>query len=269
MTDKVMTFTEHIEELRGRLRAALIAIVVASLVCYAFSELVFAVLAQPLIDAWRQAGLGKPQLHFASPIEPFFTYIKLAMVAGIFLASPVVFYQLWAFVSPGLTRAEKKYVLPFAFFSTICFIGGACFGYFVVFPFGFQFFLGFAQENVGSMQHILGHTVSVSVGHPFQLTATLMMGDYFGLVWRLLLAFGLIFELPLLICFLAMVGLVTHRTLWKWNPYFIVLAFLVSAFLTPPDVVTQVLMAGPLIVLYNLSILVAWFFSRKAESSAT
>jgi sec-independent protein translocase protein TatC len=173
------------------------------------------------------------------------------------------------FIAPGLYKHEKRYVIPFTVLSALFFIGGAAFGYFVVFPFGFQFFLGFAQKNVASMQEVFGSAVNLTLGKGFELKPTLMMGEYFGLVWRLLLAFGVIFELPLLIVFLSMVGLVTHRKLWKWNPYFVVLAFVVSAVLTPPDVVTQILMALPLIALYNISILFAWHFTRRREKATS
>ena len=262
---KLMTFTEHLEELRSRLKACVIALLIATVVAYFFADLLFALLAQPLAAAWNAAGWDTPSLHFANPVEPFFTYVKLALLAGIFVACPVVFYQLWMFVAPGLTGTERRYVIPFVLASTICFVGGAGFGYFVVFPYAFRFLLGFAKGSLGTIHQIAGRTVSVTVGQPIKLQPTLMMGEYFALVWRLLLAFGVVFELPLLLVFLAMAGLVTHRTLWKWNPYFAVLAFVLAAFLTPPDVVTQLFMAGPLIALYNLSIVFAWVFTRRRE----
>ena len=265
MGDKLMTFGEHLEELRTRLKYAAYAVLACTLACYAFSELLFAFAAQPLIEAWSDAGLGKPQLHFANPIEPFFTFLKISLVAGAFIASPVIFYQIWRFVAPGLYRREKSFALPFAIASGVFFFGGACFGYFLVFPYGFQFFLGFAKSNMGRMEQLLGRDVGLSLAHTFQLTPTLMMGEYFGLVWRLLLAFGLIFELPLVVFFLAMAGLVNPRSLWRFNRYFIVLSFVVAALLTPPDVITQVFMAAPLLVLYNLSILFSFIFVKRRE----
>lgn len=270
MTDSppVMSFSDHLEELRKRLRYALYAIVAGLGVAYYFSDFLFVLLAQPLINAWSEAGLGPPQIHFSNPIEPFFTYIKVSLLCGIFLAAPVVFWQLWAFIAPGLYRNERKYIIPFTTLSVLFFVGGAAFGYFIVFPYGFRFFLGFAQENMGAMQKLFGTNMKFGAGKTFELKPTLMMGEYFGLVWRMLLAFGLIFELPLLLVFLSMVGLVTHRQLWKWNPYFVVLAFVVGALLTPPDVITQIFMAGPLIGLYNISILFAWYFTRRNERRA-
>jgi len=263
MADKLMTFGEHLEELRTRLKHAAYAVIICTLVAYFFSEFLFAFLAQPLVVAWNEAGLGPPRLHFANPIEPFFTFLKLSLVAGLFIASPVVFYEIWRFIAPGLYRNEKRYALPFAMASAVFFIGGACFGYFLVFPFGFQFFLGFAKSNMGRMESLLGQKVGISLSHTFKLTPTLMMGEYFGLVWRLLLAFGLVFELPLVIFFLSLAGLVTPGRLWRFNRYFIILSFIVGAVLTPPDVITQVMMAAPLLVLYNLSILFSWLFARR------
>ncbi|MCK5798203.1 MAG: twin-arginine translocase subunit TatC, partial [Deltaproteobacteria bacterium] len=145
-TQNVMSFTEHLEELRRRLKYALLALLVGVGISYAFSDFLFVLLAQPLIKAWSDAGLGPPKIHFANPIEPFFTYIKLSLVGGIFIASPVIFYQLWQFIAPGLYKQEKKYAIPFATISALFFIGGAAFGYFIVFPYGFRFFLGYARE---------------------------------------------------------------------------------------------------------------------------
>jgi sec-independent protein translocase protein TatC len=264
MPEKLMSFSEHLEELRSRLKYCAYALVVAMFVAYYFSELLFVLLAQPLINSWAEAGLGTPKLNFASPIEPFFTYMKISLIAGAFAASPVIFYQLWAFVAPGLYKTEKRYVLPFVTVSAVLFIGGAAFGYFVVFPFAFRFFLGFAKTNMGSMEKLLGGAVKISVQKPFDLTPVLMMGEYFSLVWKLLLAFGLIFELPVLISFFALVGIVDHRKLWRFNRYFVIIAFVVGAILTPgPDVISQVLMSLPLILLYNLSIGLAYLISRR------
>ncbi|MCB9557151.1 MAG: twin-arginine translocase subunit TatC [Deltaproteobacteria bacterium] len=264
-SEKLMSFTEHLTELRTRLKWSALALIAGTLIAYSISDLLFVWLAQPLIKAWKDAGLGPPQMHFANPIEPFFTFLKVSLVGGIFIATPVIFYQLWRFVAPGLYAKEKRYALPFVTLSVLFFISGAAFGYYVVFPYGFQFFLSFARGNMGQMQQLLGGMVKVTVGQPFELRATLMMGEYFGLVWRLLLGFGVIFELPLLLMFLAMAGVVRAKQLWRFNRYFIVIAFIVSAMLTPPDVLTQVFMAGPLIVLYNISILVAVVVERRRK----
>jgi sec-independent protein translocase protein TatC len=263
---QLMSFSDHLGELRTRLKYALYSLLVGVGIAYLFSDFLFVLLAQPLVEAWSAAGLGPPKIHFANPIEPFFTYIKISIIGGVFIAAPGIFYQLWKFIAPGLYKNEKKYVIPFSLISAAFFIGGAAFGYFIVFPYGFRFFLSFAKSNMGSMQKLFGQQVELGVKtKTFELKPTLMMGEYFGLVWRLLLAFGVIFELPLLLVFFSMVGLVTHRGLWKWNPYFAVLSFVIAAVLTPPDVITQLFMAGPLIVLYNISIIFAWFFTRRNE----
>ncbi len=264
MPDKLMSFSEHLEELRSRLKYCAYALVVAMFVAYYFAEILFVLLAQPLISAWAEAGLGTPRLNFASPVEPFFTYMKIALIAGAFAASPVIFYQLWAFVAPGLYKTEKRYVLPFVTVSAALFIGGATFGYFLVFPVAFRFLLGFAKTNLGAMEKLFGGAVKFSVQKPLDLTPVLMMGEYFSFVWKLLLAFGLVFELPVLISFFALVGIVDHKKLWRFNRYFVIIAFVVGAILTPgPDVISQILMSLPLIILYNLSIGLAYLISRR------
>ena len=266
MADKLMTFGEHLGELRTRLLYCVYALLGCTLVAYYFSDFLFVLLAQPLIRAWSEAGLGQPRLHFANPIEPFFTYMKIALIGGVFFASPIIFYQLWKFVAPGLYKHEKKYVVPFSFVSGLLFIGGGSFGYFVVFPLAFRFFLGFARTNMGAMEKLLGGAVKVSVQQKFDLTPVLMMGEYFSLVWKLLLAFGVVFELPLLLLAFSLIGVVSYKTLWRFNRYFIIIAFVLAALLTPgPDVISQVLMAVPLIVFYNLSILLSFLFFRRRE----
>ncbi|MCC6746845.1 MAG: twin-arginine translocase subunit TatC [Deltaproteobacteria bacterium] len=262
--DAVMSFSQHLEELRKRLKYSAIWLVIWAGVGYALSDFLFVILAQPLIRAWTDAGLGPPKMHFSNPIEPFFTYMKLALIFGVFAASPFIFYQLWKFIAPGLYRKEKRYAVPFAAASGLLFIGGACFGYFVLFPYAFRFFLGFARKNVGRMEELLGGTLKVSMKHTFELTPTLMMGEYFSLTWKLLLASGVVFELPLVIAFLSLAGLVSARALWRFNRYFIVIAFVIGAVLTPgPDVISQVLLSVPLVVLYNLSILFALVTERR------
>jgi sec-independent protein translocase protein TatC len=264
--DKLMTFTEHLEELRTRLKWSALALVGGMLSAYGFADFFFILLAQPLIRAWDEAGLGAPKIHFANPIEPFFTYLKISLIAGVFIASPIIFHQIWKFIAPGLYKHEKRWGIGFALASAVLFAGGACFGYFFVFPLAFKFFLGYARSNMGSMEKLLGGAVTVST-QTFELTPTLMMGEYFSLVWKLLLAFGLVFELPVLLLFLSVIGLVTYKSLWKFNRYFIVLAFIIGAVLTPgPDIISQILMAVPLVVLYNLSILISYLISRRRKA---
>jgi sec-independent protein translocase protein TatC len=238
--EKEMTFTEHLEELRQRLIRCVIAAVIGFVGCYPFSEKLFELLMQPLVKALPPDST----LIFTSLPEAFFTYLKVSFVAGLFAVSPFIFYQLWRFIAPGLYDSEKRYILPIAFFSAIFFVIGALFGYFIVFPFGFQFFMGFATDFIRPMPSVR---------------------EYLSFSIKLLFAFGVIFELPLFIFFLARLGMVTAKGLRKKRKYAILIAFIVSAILTPPDVVTQILMSGPLIILYELGIWVAHFFGKKKK----
>ena len=267
MDDRKMAFTEHLRELRTRLRNSIIALLLAVLVTYWFAQPMFALLCQPFIEAYRAAGLGEAQMNFASLTEPFWVFFKVSLYAGIFLASPVIFHQLWAFIAPGLYSKEKRVALPFAVFSAIFFVGGALFCYRYVFPAAFKFFLSYSSENISTMKGLIG--VDVAVADPLKVTATLFMEQYLDLATKMLLGFGLVFEMPLLIFFLSWVGLVTHRSLWKFNKYAIVLSFVIGAILTPgPDMVSQLLMAAPMIVLYNLSIVISFVVTRRKEAAA-
>ncbi len=279
-----MPFLEHLRELRDRLRKAVIALVIGFCVAYAFHEEIYVWLLQPLLQIWESkrglvpivhyafpdwplpdADIGPPQLHFGSLVEPFWTYFSIAFWAGIFVAAPFIFHQLWGFISPGLYSHEKRMAVPFAAISAIFFVGGAVFCYYMVLPYGFEWFMGFSDSNLSSMQSVAGE---YSIGIDVALKPTLFMRDYLDLAKKLLIGFGLIFELPLLIAFLAKVGLVTHRSLWKFNRWAIVLSFVFAAILTPPDPVSQCMMAGPLIVLYNGSIIVAFFITKGKERRA-
>jgi sec-independent protein translocase protein TatC len=240
--DKKMPLTAHLEELRRRLITCAIAVGIGFVGSYYFAPEMFAVLMAPLVDALPP----ESTLIFTGVTEAFFTYLKVAILAGVFISSPLLLYEIWAFVSPGLYTKEKKYVIPFVIFSTIFFIGGALFGYFVVFPYGFKFLLGFATEAI----------------RPFP-----RIKEYFSLSSKLLLAFGVVFELPLFVFFLSKMGLVTSRLLIKQFKYAVLIMFSISAILTPPDVVTQFMMAGPLLCLYGISILVAKFFGKEAKKA--
>ena len=237
MPDEKLPFTVHLEELRRRLVICFIAVGIGFLLCYAFKERIFEFLAIPIYASLPDDS----SMIFIKVTEAFFTYLKVSILAAFFLALPLIFYQLWMFISPGLYAKEKKLVAPFVVFSTLFFITGSSFGYFVVFPFGFKFLMGFGGE---------------------QLQAMPSMGEYLSFATKLLLAFGLVFELPLVSYFLSKAGLLTHRTLAKNRRYFIVVAFVAASALTPPDVVTQLLMAGPLIILFEISVLVARVFGK-------
>lgn len=238
--DKRMPLTAHLEELRRRLVVSAVAVGIGFAGSYYFAPKMFAILMAPLVRALPP----ESTLIFTGVTEAFFTYLKVAILAGFFIASPLVLYEIWAFVSPGLYTHEKRYVIPFVVFSTLFFVGGALFGYFVVFPYGFKFLLGFATENIRPYPRIK---------------------EYFSLASKLLLAFGVVFELPLFVFFLTKMGLVTHDFLIKKFKYALLLIFTISAILTPPDVATQLMMAGPLLCLYGVSIIVAKVFGKKKE----
>jgi sec-independent protein translocase protein TatC len=238
----------------------------AFIVAFLFAQELAVLLAQPLVSAWNEhrGTLGAPALHFRSLIEPFWTSMSLAFWAGVILSAPVVFYQVWRGVTRARAPERQSMAMPFAVATAVCFAGGALFCYFVVLPVAFDFLLGFTDDNLASMSNALG--VEYQIGGAVALRPALLIEPYISLTIRLLLAFGLVFELPIAIFFLASVGLVTHRGLWRFNRWAVVLAFVIGAILTPsPDVLSQVLMAGPLLVLYNLSIIIAWLLTRRRE----
>ena len=238
-----MHLTDHLMDLKKRLVRSFIAVFVGMLACYAFARDIYKILMLPLYEALPEGST----IIYTAPHEAFFTYIKVAFLAGLFLALPYVFYQIWLFVAPGLYSNERRYLIPMAMASALFFATGALFGYFVVFPFGYQFFMGFTEELI----------------RPY-----MSMKEAFAFSFRLLIAFGVVFELPLVIFFLSRMGLVTSKGLRKKRKYAVLMAFIVSAVLTPPDLVTQTFMAGPLILLYELGIWVSYFFGKERKAKA-
>ena len=233
-----LPLTEHLRELRERLIRSLLVVVVASCVAYGFIEPIFRFLSIPLMDVLPR---GR-SLIFTSYPEAFFTYLKLAITTGIFAASPWLLYEIWAFVAPGLYAHEKKLVAPFVLFGTFFFAGGAIFGYFVVFPAAFRFLAGYESD-------ILRLYPSIS--------------EYFTLTIRLLLGFGLAFELPLILVFLGLIGLIHSKALRKNRKYALLGAFIIAAIFTPtPDVINQTLLALPLLMLYEVSIWILVFLRK-------
>lgn len=232
-----MSLLEHLQELRVRLMRCAVAAVVGFAACYGFAKQLFEILMEPMVNV-----LQTSNFIYTYPPEAFFTYLKISLVAGVFLTSPYLFYQMWQFVAPGLYDEERKWLVPISFFSALFFVSGALFGYFVVFPFGFEFFASFATENI---------------------VFTPKLSEYLGFALKLLFAFGFVFELPLFIFFLAKLGLVNYKGLRRFQKYAVLMSFVASAILTPPDVFTQTLMAGPLILLYEVGIWVAYLFGKK------
>ena len=243
VTDEKMPLVSHLEELRARLMRISIVLVVAFVLCYQWSETLFLVIARPLIDALP----GGSSMIFTSPTEAFFIYLKVAFFAAIFVTSPYWLFQIWRFISPGLYKSEKKHVFPFIVVSSTLFIAGVLFAYFVVFPMAFKFLLSYASEFIRPM---------------------ISIREYLSLVLRFLLAFGVIFELPVFMYFLAKIGVVNAPFLVAKRRYAILLIFIAAAVLTPgPDVVSQVLMAVPLLILYEVSILVVRLTARKPAAA--
>ncbi len=239
-TESKSPFTEHLGELRDRLVRSFIAVGVGFLGAYFFKEKLFEFLVRPLVIAMGDNANTK--MIFTGLPEAFFTYLKVSLLTGIILATPVLFYQFWMFISPGLYRTEKKYFLPIVFLSVFFFLLGSSFGYFIVFPYGFKFFLGFATDTIHAMPS---------------------MKEYLGFASKMLLAFGFVFELPLVLTFMARMGLVTVPFLKQNRKYALLLFFVGAALITPPDVITQVMMALPLMILYEISIIGAKIFGRK------
>jgi sec-independent protein translocase protein TatC len=234
-----MPFLAHLEELRKRLIISCIAVGIGFVVCYSFKERVFGLLMHPLVIVMAP---GQKMIYTALP-EAFFSYLKVALLAGIILAAPVILYEMWLFVAPGLYSHEKRLAFPLLFLSMVFFAAGILFAYFVIFPFAFKYLLGFSTDLVEALPS---------------------MREYLGLASTLLLAFGFVFQLPLVVTALARAGVLTPRFLSKNRKYAILLFFIVAAIVTPtPDAVNQCLMAGPLIILYEISILGAKVFGKK------
>jgi len=241
--DEKLPFTGHLEELRRRLIICFVAIGVGFTASYGFKEQLFGILTAPLFSV-MQPGAA---LVFTSLPEAFFTYLKVSLLSGIMLAAPVLLYQFWLFVAPGLYQKERRVLFPVVALSSLFFIGGALFGYFVVFPFGFKFFLGFSTETIRPLPS---------------------MKEYLSFSSKMLLAFGLSFELPLVLTFLAKLGLISVSFLKKNRKYALLIAFISGAVLTPPDVISQIMLAIPLMALYELSILGAKVFGKKPSGDS-
>ena len=243
MTDDKQPFLGHLEELRKRLVICAIAIGIGFGISYVFAKQLFSYLVLPLTKVLPDDS----RLIFTNLPEMFIAYIKVALVAGIILAIPIIFYQLWMFLAPALFKKEKKYIIPFVLFSSILFVVGALFGYLVVFPYGFKFFVSFATEDIQALPSVK---------------------QYFSFAIRLLLAFGLVFEMPVVVLFLTKIGLITPDSMKKFRKFAILSSFILSAILTPPDVATQLMMALPIIILYEISIFLSKAMYRKKEKKS-
>ncbi|MGC1448673.1 MAG: twin-arginine translocase subunit TatC [Candidatus Sulfotelmatobacter sp.] len=236
-----MGFLDHLEELRKRLVYSIVAVIAGTAVCWGYRERIYAVMQKPIMDALRAHGLAE-KLVYLNPTDPFNLYLKIAALAGLFLTSPYVLYQVWMFISPGLYRNEKRYVVPFMVSTIMLFTLGGYFGYRIAYPRALDFFIGFSGQ--------------------FQPMIT--VGEYTSLFLSIVLGMGLIFEMPILVFFLAFMGIMSPSFMLKNFRYAILIIFILAAIVTPtPDVVNMCVFAAPMLALYAVSIGVAWLVHPK------
>jgi sec-independent protein translocase protein TatC len=232
-----MSFLEHLEELRTRIFHSLAAVAVGMGVCWWFHQTLFAYMQKPIIDVLRQNGLPQ-KLVYLTPAEPFNLYLKISALAGLFLTSPYVLYQVWLFISPGLYRKEKKYAIPFMISTIFLFAAGGYFGYRMVYPAALKFLIGIGN----------------------QFTPMITIHEYTDLFLTVILGLGLVFEMPILIFFLALMGVVSAGWMWRNIRYGILVIFIIAGALAPtPDISSMCIFAAPMVALYLVSIGVAWF----------
>jgi len=255
--DVPMSFFDHLNELRKRLVRSALGIVAAFIVCYLFVDVLRTVLLVPFYDSWVSVGLeGNARLQALSALETFLTDLRIAVIAAIFVAGPIVFYQLWMFIAPGLYRAERNLVVPFVATSAVMFAGGGVFCYYFVLPVATDFFLEYSLATAGGGEG----TVEIAPNFTY--------ASYVQYETRLLLGFGAMFEFPLGVFFLAKAGVITHRTLLDHWKLMTLIFFIVGALLTPPEPVTQVLMAAPMIGLFWGSVGVAYIVGKDERERA-
>jgi sec-independent protein translocase protein TatC len=237
-----MSFFDHLEELRTRILHALVAVGISFAACWTFGDSIFRFVSRPI-----NAAVGDGGMIFLSPTEPFNLLLKVSLIASLFLASPFIMAQVWLFISPGLYKHERRYAAPFIISSSLLFIIGGAFGYFVAFPFALQFL--------------------IAMGRDLNLKATISAVEYFDLFMMVELGLGVVFEIPAIIFVLARIGLVSAGFLLKNTKYAVLLAFVVAAVITPTsDIPNMMIMAVPMILLYLLGVVVAFVFGKKRKA---
>lgn len=247
--DTPMSFFDHLAELRKRIGRAFAVLLLSAILCYAFVDHITSFMWVPFAEAWHALDkAGEPTLLNLSALDVILTDIWVALFAGLFLAAPMVFYQLWMFIAPGLYAKEKRLVVPFVATSGVMFLAGAAFCYYVVLPIATEFFLSYADNK--------------STAGGVTVTTAYTYADYASYVMKVLLGFGLMFEMPLAVFFLAKAGVVTHLSLLRHWKIALLLITIASAILTPPDPVTIWLMGIPMTALYFVSVGVAYFVSK-------
>ena len=241
-----MPLLAHLEELRKRIIFSVLGIVVGFISCWSFADRIFGFMQQPIIGALHHHGIAGG-LVYLNPTEPFNLYLEVALVGGLFAASPFVFYQLWLFIAPGLYRKEKRYVMPFLLSTVGLFMAGGLFGYKMVYPASLDFLIGYGQR--------------------FQPMITI--GEYTKLFVTIIVGLGLIFEMPILVFFLALMRLITARWMLRNLRYSILVIFIIAAIVTPTaDILNMCLFAAPMVALYGISIGVAWMVNSVRERAA-
>ncbi|MBV1857017.1 MAG: twin-arginine translocase subunit TatC [Nannocystaceae bacterium] len=249
--DVPMSFFDHLNELRKRLVRSAFGIVIAFIACYIFVAELRTIMLVPFYESWVSVGIeGPAQLQALSALETFLTDLRIAVIAAIFIAGPIVFYQLWMFIAPGLYRSERNLVVPFVATSAVMFLGGGVFCYYFVVPVATDFFLQYSLDTAA------GGEAAVSIKPNFTYQS------YIQYETRLLLGFGAMFEFPLGVYFLTKAGVITHKTLLHHWKVMTLIFFIAGALLTPPEPVTQVLMAAPMIGLFWASVGVAFIVGK-------
>jgi len=233
-----MPILEHIRELRTRLIRSLAGVLIGFMVCYGASEQIFNWLIKPLCSAFNRHDCP---IVYTGVAEPFMVYLKLGFIGGIFVSAPWIFFQAWQFISPGLHPNERRYVVPFVSVASLMFVGGGLLGYFFIFPFAFDYFVHVA---------------------PIEIQPMISMSDYFGFASGLLLAFGILFEIPVFVVLLNILGVIRAETLWRTWRIALAIIFVMSAILTPQDPYTMLLLGVPLSCLYILALIVCTFIER-------
>ena len=241
--ERAMPFLAHLEELRRRIILCILGIIIGFLLCWSFADRLFGLMQQPIIQALRHHGIGGG-LVYLNPTEPFNLYLMVALVLGLFAASPFVFYQIWLFIAPGLYRTEKRYVLPFLVSTVGLFLAGGLFGYKMVYPASLDFLIGYGER--------------------FQPMITI--GEYTKLFATIIIGLGLMFEMPILVFFLAVMRVITAKWMWRNLRYSVLVIFIAAAVITPTaDILNMCLFAAPMIGLYGISIGVAWLAGVRRE----
>lgn len=235
---------EHLEEIKNRLKYVILVVLVLFIAGYSQGKTLVNIFQEPILKVLPV----NATLSMIKITEMFFVEVKVSFIAALMVATPFILYQFWRFIAPGLYMHERRYIFSFVFFATCLFALGAAFAYFIVFPFGFKFFLSYVARP------------------EYNVSATLSMSEYISFVMQLVLAFGVVFELPAIVFLLSKIGLINDEMLIKYRKYSIVVIFILAAVLTPPDPLSQLVMAFPLLLLYQLSIYIARVFGREPEN---